>query len=313
MIWLWAVACAPAPVDRPPPGPGWSSAPALLAPLQEHSVVALDGIVYVVGGYDERVLIVDRFEAFDPVTRRWEARAPLPAPVHHANAAAVDGQIHVVGALGEGFEELPVVWTYDPATDSWTHRERLPTDRAVGASGVGVLNGRIHLVGGLQGVRSVDLHTAWDPATGAFETRAPMPTARDHLAAGVADGVLVAAGGRDGGLTDLTDAVERYDPDTDQWTAGAPIPTARAGVAAAVGPQGQLHVLGGEGNHSDADGVFAEHEAYDVAADTWVDLGAMRTPRHGNGAAWVGDQLWVPGGADVQAFAAVDTHEEWTP
>ena len=42
---------------------------------------------------------------------------------------------------------------------------------------------------------------------------------------------------------------------------------------------------------------------------------AMRTPRHGTGAAVVGGVLWVPGGADVQAFGATDVVEYlvWRP
>jgi hypothetical protein len=35
----------------------------------------------------------------------------------------------------------------------------------------------------------------------------------------------------------------------------------------------------------------------------------MVTPRHGMGAAAIGNSLYVPGGATVQAFGAVDTFE----
>ena len=39
----------------------------------------------------------------------------------------------------------------------------------------------------------------------------------------------------------------------------------------------------------------------------------MRTPRHGMGAATVGGALYVPGGADVQGFGAVDVVERFVP
>jgi hypothetical protein len=39
----------------------------------------------------------------------------------------------------------------------------------------------------------------------------------------------------------------------------------------------------------------------------------MRTPRHGTGAAGVGDVLIVPGGADRLAFGAVATVEAFSP
>lgn len=305
---LFALGCA-APHDRPPPDPGWSPAADLLAPLQEHAVVVLGDEVVVIGGYE--VGMVDRVEAYDPAGDSWRALPSLPARVHHVNAAVVDDTVYVVGVLEEGFVEAGAIWALEG--DRWTDLGELPADRAVGAAGVGVLDGRIHLVGGLQGGRSVDLHTAYDPATGQIEALAPAPTARDHMAAGVTGGRLAVVGGRDGGIAGVIDTLELYDPATDSWSDGAPIPTARGGVAAAVGPDGRLHVLGGEGNPDDADGVFPDHEAWDPVTDTWEELGAMLTPRHGMGAAFVGDTLWAPGGATVQGFGAVATHEGWIP
>ena len=37
----------------------------------------------------------------------------------------------------------------------------------------------------------------------------------------------------------------------------------------------------------------------------------MPTPRHGTGAASVGNAVFVPGGADHQGFGAVATHEAY--
>jgi hypothetical protein len=39
----------------------------------------------------------------------------------------------------------------------------------------------------------------------------------------------------------------------------------------------------------------------------------MRSPRHGTGAAGFEGRLYVPGGADVQGFGAVDTNEVLVP
>ncbi len=51
-------------------------------------------------------------------------------------------------------------------------------------------------------------------------------------------------------------------------------------------------------------GVFPQVEAYDPIKNTWSTPPAMRTPRHGTGAATVDDVFYVPGGGDVQAFGA---------
>ena len=77
--------------------------------------------------------------------------------------------------------------------------------------------------------------------------------------------------------------------------------------------RGCLYALGGEGNAASQSGVFPQVEAYDARADRWESLAPMPTPRHGIGAAVVGDRIWVPGGATLQGFGAVPTHEVFTP
>ncbi len=68
-----------------------------------------------------------------------------------------------------------------------------------------------------------------------------------------------------------------------------------------------------EGNAASTRGVFAEVESYDPIADRWTALRPMRTPRHGTGGAALGRALYVPGGADRQAFGAVAVVEAYTP
>jgi hypothetical protein len=68
-----------------------------------------------------------------------------------------------------------------------------------------------------------------------------------------------------------------------------------------------LVVVGGEGNANDARGVFDVVEAYDGVAGAWRSAPPLPRGIHGTGAAAVGPWLLVPGGADAQAFAAVET------
>ncbi|MGE3768760.1 MAG: hypothetical protein AB7L94_41300 [Kofleriaceae bacterium] len=55
--------------------------------------------------------------------------------------------------------------------------------------------------------------------------------------------------------------------------------------------------------------MFAEVEAYTVSTDSWEIFPLMATPHHGLGAAISGEVFYVPGGANREAFGAVDTHE----
>src|SRR3989442_9875542 len=67
---------------------------------------------------------------------------------------------------------------------------------------------------------------------GVWTTKAPMPTPRTGLAAGVVNGILYAVGGNDGVSFLGTD--EAYDPTTNTRTTTAPIPTEQPAVAAEV-------------------------------------------------------------------------------
>jgi N-acetylneuraminic acid mutarotase len=84
---------------------------------------------------------------------------------------------------------------------------------------------------------------AYDPATNSWTTKAPMPTAREFLAAGVINGKLYAVGGDE--LTGpFLNTVEAYDPATNTWTTEASMPTARSGFGASA-VNGKLYALGG--------------------------------------------------------------------
>ena len=63
--------------------------------------------------------------------------------------------------------------------------------------------------------------------------------------------------------------------------------------------------------NSAADRTGRELEAY--TPDSWEALEPMPTPRHGTGAAELDGVIYVPGGATMQAFGAVDTHEAYVP
>jgi N-acetylneuraminic acid mutarotase len=298
----------------PPSGAGEAWVP--LAPLaagarQEHAVVALANEVFVLGGFDGSARILDTVEAYDPSSDAWRGDvARLPVAMHHVNAAVVEGRIHVVGFLTGDFVADGRVFTYDPTEDAWTAGMPMPPGTERGASGVAVLAGRIHVAGGLRDGTVSDF-SAYDPATGQWEILPDLPAPLDHLAAAAFGGRFYALAGRAGGV--LSAAVYEYDPASRSWRRRADMPTARGGVAGAL-LGGEIFVVGGEGNpEPGSGGVFDDNEAYDPASDTWRTHAPMRTPRHGMGAAALGERLYVPGGATVQGFGATAVADAFDP
>lgn len=257
--------------------------------------------------------VVDLVERYDPQTDSWDTPAPLPEAMHHTNAAAIDDRIYVAGFLQTlQFTANARMFIYDTAADAWTEGTEIPPGREAGSAGVAVSRGRMFVFGGLQGSQPVATAQYFDPDTESWTPIADLPGARDHLVGTSIDDRVFAVGGRGGGIGSHVTDVLVYDEDADAWDLVQSMPTSRGGMAGAV-LRGWIFVAGGEGNGADASGVFEQHEAYDPMSDTWHVLEPMLTPRHGTGAATVGDRLYVPGGAVTEGFGPTDICEVWIP
>jgi N-acetylneuraminic acid mutarotase len=302
-----------APLDGGNLPAGWTTLTSLPAPQQEIAVVALDGLIYVMGGFSTGAAAVATTVAYDPSTDTWSSRADFPLPANHMNASVVDGQIWVTGFLFMGFTADERTFVYDPADDAWTPGPDMPPTRGRGSSAAGVIDGLVYVAGGLApGGGSVAWTDALDPVTGIWTELSDAPRAFDHMGNGVVDGKLIVAAGRNGGIYSFVDSVHIYDPQTGEWTDAAPIPTARGGVASAV-LNDVLYVFGGEGDQNAPGQVFDDVEAYDLATDSWSVLEPMKTPRHGFGGAASNGAIYLPGGAPVQIFGAIDVMEAYVP
>lgn len=292
----------------------WTELAELPTARQETAVVALDGEIYVIGGFDATAEVVDTVEAFDPVSGTWRAVADLPVTMHHANAAVVNGKIVVAGFLtGGGFVPDGRVYSYDPGTNAWTEKAAMPAGAERGGSGATAEGSRMWIVGGLRGGSVADVHV-YDASVGTggtWSVTSPLPQPLDHLVAIATSGTVYAFGGRNGAIGAHTPRVDALTGTAGTWVARTPMRTSRGGAAgAALGDgSGRMCVFGGEGNVAAASGVFDDAECYDPATNVWTVHAPMKTPRHGTGAAAVGGRVYVPGGADVRAFGAVATHE----
>jgi N-acetylneuraminic acid mutarotase len=141
---------------------------------------------------------------------------------------------------------------------------------------------------------------------GTWTTKAPMPTARYHLATGVANGILYAVGGLSSSGAILA-TVEAYNPATNTWTSKASLPTARFDLAVGV-VNGVLYAVGGVGPA----GSVATVEAYNPATNTWTSKASLPTARDGLAIGVVNGILYAVGGQNTSGFA-VATVEAYDP
>lgn len=85
-----------------------------LSVARQAEVVALDGRIYAIGGYDgSRATRV--FEVLDPAEGRWRRLDDLPFPISAHRAVAVAGRIYTFG----DYYEMGRVWVFDPAAGAW--------------------------------------------------------------------------------------------------------------------------------------------------------------------------------------------------
>jgi N-acetylneuraminic acid mutarotase len=139
---------------------------------------------------------------------------------------------------------------------------------------------------------------AYNPVTDAWTEKAPMPTARHHLASAVLDGKIYAIGGRTLGNgvnppgVDVAesnfDKNEMYNPITDKWTVKQPMQDKRSGFPAAV-LDGQIYVFGGQ---PAAHGVIE----IDPSSDSWTYIAPLPSARMGLEAVGLNKKIYTIGG-----------------
>jgi hypothetical protein len=207
--------------------------------------------------------------------------------------ASIGNKVYIAGGYGD-VGAIPTTFELDTDLMTWTRKADMPSARGAGAAVAH--NGKLYVIGGERGFTVSDA-AVFDPASNAWTELPPMPTPRNHHSAAVVRGKIYVVGGRPGNLT----ANEAYDPLTNTWGHKAPMPTGRSGIAAAT-VDNFVFVFGGEGNPASPNGTFPDHEAYDPDMDSWIRLQPMPLPRHGIGAAVVGNRIFIPGGSPIEGF-----------
>lgn len=317
----------------------WSRLAPFPEPSEELWGASAGGKLYVFGaiapGWKPKSLVYE----YDPDNNTWTKKKNMPLGLHHVAAVELDGKIYMMGGFkypdaakpGEkpnpGWQPIDNAWEYDPAADTWKALAPMPTKR--GSSNAVVHGGKIYVIGGAsmhpgsketfihpaRPHRAVDANEVYDPATDTWEKRSPMPTARNHAAAGMANNKIYVIGGRVGAAFitrgSSVNIVEEYDPATDQWgPLKAAIPTARSAVAFAT-YRGKIYVAGGEDQDSRKLSAFRAVEAYDPATNTWTILPSMQFPRHGLAGAFVGNRFHLVSGDAQSASSGTQTHVEY--
>lgn len=253
------------------PSPTWrTKAPMPTARGQAAVITGDDGLIYVIGGFNEtNTNIYNVTEAYNPLTNTWTTKAQMPQKTRGASVAkGLNGIIYVIGGTS-GSAQLKTVQAYNTTSNTWsTKADALNATWMAGAATGN--DGKIYLIGG-ESFPIAFYNNAtqiYNPTTNSWTLGSDMPTGRSEL--GVVkgpDGLIYAIGGYKGVALSV---VEAYNPSTDTWNTKASMPSPKLEFGVASGFDGNIYVVGGGTSYSNDFGpFFNEVDIYDHATDSW--------------------------------------------
>ena len=220
-MWLWLGVLSVNPAIWAPDAHAqgqWMNLAPFPEPHEEVIGQGANGKMYVFAGLVSAPiwLPVGMVYEYDPPANKWTKKKPMALPAHHLALTELNGKIYVFGGFTEGKIGNLAAWTpidnafeYDPVSDSWKALAPMPTKR--GAAVAATVGGKMYVIGGATtapGATNPAIHPTvaqrvlstveeYDPAANTWRTRSPMPTPRNHTAAGVVDGKIYVIGGPD--------------------------------------------------------------------------------------------------------------------
>lgn len=189
----------------------WRKGPTMRRARQGHALVSVGGVLFAVGGCDNRGLPVLTVEALR--NGRWANVGRSPISRISSAIVGLDGLIYTIGGRDDRSRTRDTR-AYDPATRRWETLPAMPTVRE--GAGAAVVDGKIYVIGGdTDNGRPLPTVEVYDPRERVWSSAPDMPTPRFGAAVGALDGLIYVAGGYDGRQSLRT--VEVYDPETRRW------------------------------------------------------------------------------------------------
>jgi N-acetylneuraminic acid mutarotase len=244
----------------------WSRTTPLPIAVNHQMPAVVNGRLYCIGGQTDsgNTSFTDAVFEFNPATTNWTTKSPMPT-ARSAGATAVFGDlIYVAGGRPPRGADFAA---YDTSNNQWTSLPNLPTARNHLAACA--IDGRVYVAGGRIeagfGSPMVNVLEMFDPATGQWSTRAPMPTTRGGINGIAVDGCFFVWGGEgpvgpanpDG----MFNQMEMYNAALNKWYRLEPLPVAVHGVTGAAFVNGWIHMPGG-GIHTGGSSGALLHQVF---------------------------------------------------
>ncbi|KAF6035119.1 KLHL4 [Bugula neritina] len=188
---------------------------------------------------------------------------------------------------------MPSIESYDLRTNRWQQIFTLNTRRL--QFGVAIVDNKLFVVGGRDGLKTLNTVDFWDLQTKTWTQVASMANHRHGLCVTTLEGPIYAIGGHDG--WQYLNSVERWDMQSKKWSYVSPMNNARGTAAVAVLSKSRIYVCGGR----DGSSCLRSLESFDPHTNKWTLLAPMNRRRGGLGLAALNGYLYAVGGHDCPA------------
>ncbi|RZC38384.1 kelch-like protein 10 [Asbolus verrucosus] len=208
-------------------------------PRAYHGLCELNGIIYVIGGFDGNQYF-NTVRRFDPVNHTWNECACMYHHRCYVSAVTFQNKIYALGGYN-GRTRMNTAERYDPVKNQWEIIPPMQKPRS-DASAV-VLNDKIYIVGGFNGQEVMRSAEVFNIKTNQWTYIPEMISARSGVSLVVFNNTLYALGGFNG--YQRLRSGEKFIPgETSWWTEIPEMITPRSNFATVV-LDDHIYVIGG--------------------------------------------------------------------
>jgi N-acetylneuraminic acid mutarotase len=282
----------------------WQAAAQIPFPHIEGATAAVNGKIYIFGGFKDTSLNVsNRVDVYNVAANKWETantqKRPMPQAISHIQGA-VDGKwVWIAGGfVGQNpGDATSKVWKYDTVEDLWYAGPSLPKARAGGA--FAIVGRKLHYAGGLIN-RDDSSGDHWildldNPGAG-WKDAAPVPVKRNHGSAAGINGVFYFIGGQFKHDHDPIDQKFVHAFGGNGWTQKANLALGRSHFEpGTLVIEDRIVIVGGRANQN-KQFTMKQISTYNPAKNAWKELTPLPVPLIAPNAAYVNGKLIVTAG-----------------
>lgn len=232
-------------------------------------------------------------------TGNWSTGEAIPTARSEMTSTLLNGKIYVIGGI-RFWGSTDKVEAYDIANDDWEKLPNLP--EKLNHIGIASDGKKVFVSGGFLNMRQTEFVNtlyAYDVETRKWSTLKNMPNTRGAHYMIYRNGQLHLLGGRQ------HQEVWTYTISNDSWTSNiiAPIPELRDHITVLQDNQ-RLYIVGGRQMGK----VKSDCWQYDYQTKQWITFAQIPTPRGGQTAALVNNQIHIIGGEDLEESTTFGEH-----